>query len=377
MKQKLLFVITQFYKGGAEVALLNLFHALDNRVYEVDFLVFDQIPLPNATSLLSQIPSWINVCNASEREGKFALSVKIWLKLWKKLTKHQLSRTTAKNFVKGKHYDAAFSYGEWMSPEFIARRVEADKKIVWIHTDIDKAGYVNESILLGYDAHISNYVFVSVRSMEAAVKKYPQIKNKAFIVHNLCNEKKIKNCSMQEATEMKNCDGLKFVSVGNLREEKNYARHLEVMKELKNMGIAFTWFIIGSTANQLLYNRLRRLTIQYQLNECIFLGVKENPYCYMANADALILLSDYESWSMVITEAKILEVPVIATSTSGAKEQLENGITGVLVPFQVQEIADRIEQFIEHSEGIQIRRALNGYSVNNSVLQEFENLIEG
>ena len=43
MKKKILFVITQFYKGGAETSLLNLFHCLDSQKYEVDFLVLNQI----------------------------------------------------------------------------------------------------------------------------------------------------------------------------------------------------------------------------------------------------------------------------------------------------------------------------------------------
>ena len=39
MKKKLLFVITQFYKGGAEMALLNLFQTLSPEQFEIDFLV--------------------------------------------------------------------------------------------------------------------------------------------------------------------------------------------------------------------------------------------------------------------------------------------------------------------------------------------------
>lgn len=37
--QKLLFVISQFYKGGAETSLANLLNALDYKKFEVDFVI--------------------------------------------------------------------------------------------------------------------------------------------------------------------------------------------------------------------------------------------------------------------------------------------------------------------------------------------------
>ena len=42
MKKKLLFVTTQFYKGGAEMALLRLFRSLSPKEYAVDFLLTDR-----------------------------------------------------------------------------------------------------------------------------------------------------------------------------------------------------------------------------------------------------------------------------------------------------------------------------------------------
>lgn len=53
----------------------------------------------------------------------------------------------------------------------------------------------------------------------------------------------------------------------------------------------------------------------------------------MKNADAVCVLSDFESWSLVISEAKLVGTPVIATRTSGAIEQIEDGETGVLCDF--------------------------------------------
>lgn len=376
MKTKLLFVITQFYKGGAEVALLNLFQNLDKEEFEVDFLIFDQMPLANGTSLISEIPNWIHVCNASKQEGNLAVIKKIWFKAWIKLTKHQLYRASTYQFVKDKLYDVAISYGEWLSPEFIAKKVKAKKKMIWIHTDIDKATYVNEKILFGYDKFYTNYIFVSELSRKSAEKKFPIIKGKSCIVHNICNDLLIKKMAKEKIEDFSKYPTPWIMTIGNLRPEKNYKRHIEVMKLLKDHGIMFHWFGIGSHANILLYQQIKNLISYYQLEDrCTLLGVKQNPYSYMSKADVIVHLSDFESWSLVITEAKLLGIPVIATATSGAKEQIKNKVDGIITSFKVEEIAEQIEYYLSSKEQQNnFRKQLEGYSTNQGI-EEFKKIV--
>ena len=376
--KKLLFVITQFYKGGAEVALLNLFNQLSSEEFEIDFLIFDQMILKEAQSLIPQIPKWINICNAAEPEGHLAVIKKVWFKIYRRLTKHQLYRKRAYDFVKGKEYDAAFSYGEWLSPEFVAKRVNARKKMIWIHADIDKAGYVNEKILFGYDEYYDRYLFVSEESRKAAEKAFTLLKGKCSVVHNMCDDQEIKRLS----NEPLNSDEKKFdswlLSVANLREEKNYPRMVETMKCLCDMGVDIRWLCIGSTANVLLLNKIKSLLTRYHLEErFVLLGAKGNPYKFMNKSKAVLVLSDFESWSLVITEAKLLGIPVIATKTSGALEQIEDRETGILTSFVPEEIAYSIKKFLDNQD-IQKKIELNlrGFSTKQTTLNEFLALLE-
>ena len=73
MKKRLLFVITQFYKGGAETSLLNLFKLLNPEKYEVDFIVLNQIVYPDATSLMELIPKWIQVYDVLEQGANYKI----------------------------------------------------------------------------------------------------------------------------------------------------------------------------------------------------------------------------------------------------------------------------------------------------------------
>lgn len=377
MKKKLLFVITQFYKGGAEVALLNLFQSLSPVKYEVDFLIFDQMILNNAQSLIPQIPSWINVCNAAEKEGHLAIINKILFKIWRKLTKHQLYRFSAYRFVKNKEYDMAFSYGEWMSPEFIAKKVKAKQKAVWIHTDIDKAKYVDEKILLGYNEYYSKYIFVSELSKKSAENRFPIVRNKSHVIHNMCNDKKIIEQSMEKISVNLPKDRPILLTVANLRTEKNYIRQVEVMKTLKDRGFDLLWLNIGSTANTFIYNQVKSLIEKYGMEkDFLLLGVDQNPYKYMSKVDAVAVLSDFESWSLVITEAKLVGTPVIATKTSGAMEQLIDNETGLLTDFTVTDIADKIQDFLEDKElQKKIRYSINDFTTNQSVMSEFNEVL--
>lgn len=370
-RKKLLFVITQFYKGGAEAALLNLFRCLSEKEYEIDFLIFDQMILKDAYSLVEEIPSWIHVCNASEKEGEFAVFIKIWFKIYCKLTKRQLYRSEAYHFVKNKVYDAAFSYGEWLSPEFVAQKVKANKRFIWIHADVDKAKYIDEKILFGFDSKYDKYIFVSDESRKAAEIRFPIVKRKAAVVHNICNEQQIQK--LAEESIPCNYEKPVLLSVGNLREEKNYPRQVEVMKILQKRGIDCIWICIGSTANRYYYQQLKNLLEKHQLEESfLFLGADSNPYRYMKRATAVTVLSDYESWSMVITEAKLLGIPVIATKTSGAREQIDNGKTGILTGFKAEEIADKIQEFLQDKKLQQsIREHLGGFTIKRKALQEF------
>ena len=56
------------------------------------------------------------------------------------------------------------------------------------------------------------------------------------------------------------------------------------------------------------------------------------------------------AWSLVITEAKVLGVPVIATKTAGALEQLEHNVTGILCDFDAEDIAMKMESLMQDNK---------------------------
>lgn len=377
-KKKLLFVINQFFKGGAETALLNLFGVLPKEQYEIDFLVYDQIDLPGTISLIPYIPSWVHIANVAQGEAQNAFLKKAWFRLYRKMTHRQLFRKAAIDYLRGKEYDVAISYGEWFSSRLVAEYVQARWKYVWIHADIDKATFVHPDIEK-YQQHFDRFIFVSKRSMECGMERYAFIKGRGVVVHNLVNEKQLQIESTEKAELPKLKEDLPvLVTVANIRAEKNHLRQIRAMEKVFQKGKRFYWINIGSLANFELVSRVKTAVQKAGLEEYFLLpGAMENPYSIMKQANAVCVLSDHESWSMVITEAKALGVPVIATRTSGALEQLEGGKTGLLCDFSEEDIAQTIYAYLEKPETEQrIRAGLQGFSSSDDTLEQITPLLQ-
>lgn len=368
-RKKLLFVITQFFKGGAELSLLDLLNQLSPREFDIDFLVLNQVEVDGAISLVSKIPKWVRVLDlvAVEKEKGKAMT-------WN--SQSEFCRGAAKALLENDRYHWAFHVGEWSSPRFVAQEVNAEYKACWIHQDLDKAEYFDKQEFLRYTDFYSYYIFVCQRSMNASLSIFPMLAQKAIVIHNVADKFRIKKLSAV-ALEKKDAELFikpTIVTCANVRVQKNHVRQVQAMAELKKRGINFTWINVGSIADKIIVENVRREIKKYKLEESfLLLGAKENPYPYMANAKALAVLSDQESWSIVIMEALALSVPVIATPTSGALHQIQSGVNGLLTEdFTVLEIADTIEKFLLDTDlQNSIISNINQKSAKQKGLEEF------
>lgn len=377
--KKLIFVISQLYKGGAETALVNLLNNLDYKKYEVDLLILCQTPAPDAVSLIESVNKNVCICDAYAEYQKLTLWSRIKAKLEYTTEQKTAFYLPALEFVRNKYYDWAFFIGEWYSPAFVAYHTNANIKAAWIHCDLSKTQNFDQELYFYFYECFDYFIFVSNNALTESIKKYPFLKEKAVTIYNVNDVKSIRKKSNEPIDDYKfNKNIPTLLTCANFRPEKNHIKQIKVMAELKRRGIEINWVNIGSMANKKVVDEVYSLVHQEGLeNNFIILGAKDNPYKYMNQVDAITVLSDYESWSMVITEAKILGIPVIATKTAGALEQIEHNETGILTDFDVNQIADEIEKFITNPElAKQIRENLNDFDNTNDILYSFDNLIE-
>ena len=124
--------------------------------------------------------------------------------------------------------------------------------------------------------------------------------------------------------------GLRIVSVGRLHPAKGYADLIDALAQVRDAGRQFEYILLGEgPLRATLEQRVHRLN----LTECVRLpGHTSNPYAWMKSADVVVSSSKWETFGIAILEAMALGRSIVATDTDGARELLEDGVTGCVVP---------------------------------------------
>lgn len=121
-----------------------------------------------------------------------------------------------------------------------------------------------------------------------------------------------------------------LIGIGRLVKQKRYDLMIKAFRQVRSRDKNIILVILGDGPQK---NQLMKLIEDEQLNDCVYLlGFIDNPFCFLAAAEALVLSSDFEGFGNVIAEALVLGVPVISTDCpSGPNEILMGGQFGTLV----------------------------------------------
>jgi len=122
-----------------------------------------------------------------------------------------------------------------------------------------------------------------------------------------------------------------FLHVARLSIEKNHHLLIQATTLLRQKTDDFIVICAGSGIQE---KTIKQKIKEEQLeNHIKMIGSVNNPYALMSKAEALVLTSHYESFSMVLIEAMSCGTPVISVNCPyGPMEILENGKYGILVP---------------------------------------------
>lgn len=141
----------------------------------------------------------------------------------------------------------------------------------------------------------------------------------------------------------------KFIHISTLSSQKNFDEILQACTELKKTSSDFLLSVIAPS------NKYEQEVNELGLSENIVFK-KEIPQVTLsklvADSDALILYSNYETFGCVIVEANACGVPVIASDYPVFNENVMDHITGFKAPLhQPEALADRMLKIInkQHS----------------------------
>ncbi|MBP3633297.1 MAG: glycosyltransferase [Oscillospiraceae bacterium] len=243
------------------------------------------------------------------------------------------------------HYDTAISYIDGFTNYYVMDKVQADRKILWVHNEYQKQGCDAAYDRPYYEA-CHEIVTISENCRRCIVKEFPTCADKTHVLENITHYQSLLQKSKQgSCPEFDGFDGWKLLSVGRLNPLKGFDLAVEAAKLLRDRGVQFLWLIIGDGPER---RTLQAMIDAYQLHDHICLiGAREDPYPYMGCCDVLVQPSRSEGRSIVLDEAKLLCKPIVVTDYMTVRDAVEHGRSGWVVDMTPEGICEGIVRVMD------------------------------
>lgn len=379
MKRNVLFVVDEKRMGGVSVLLEDILNMINIKNYSIDVLV-----LHNNGSMLNNLPKDVNIIYGTSyfeaidytlkevlKSGDFKRiyhKIKVILDMKTGNIKNTIIRERKK--ILNKNYDVEIAFKDGFTALFTIFG-NSKTKIHWLHYEYKKtnpnAKYdkLFKRILPKFDKIIA----VS-EGVEQAFNKIYHLENKTSIIPNLVNTDKIIKKSKEKSDVILSKSDINFVSVGRLNKSKGYDRLIEAIHHLKQKKILPDKFLLriygGGEEKEILNDLIRK----YKLDKYIYLmGQVDNPYKYIKSNDMFVLSSNFESFGLVIVEAMILGVPVLATQNNATNVLIKDKYNGLIIENSTLGLEKGIEYVINNKECIKkYKKNLKKYKYDNSAI---------
>lgn len=386
MKKSLLIVSHALELGGAERSLIGLLDALDPEEWNIDlFLLRHEGELmdsiPDNVNLLPQVSSYTVLARPMKdtlKEVHFLLTSarlmgKIAANSYAKKNGHTDSIVSLEYSHKftcplmpkiqsNKTYDLAISF---LTPHYIvAQKVQAKKKIAWIHTDYSQVQVNVESETKMWDVY-DHIASISDAVTDGFLKAFPTLREKIVLIENILPKTLIEKQAQERVDDMvKVDDEIILLSIGRFSYAKNFDNIPDICAKLCQFGLNVKWYLIGYGGDESL---IRQKIAEKGMEErVIILGKKSNPYPYIKACDIYVQPSRYEGKCVTVREAQLLGKPVVITRYATSSSQLEDGVDGVIVPMDNEGCAEGINKLVNNQETLK-------KIVNNCLKKDYSN----
>jgi glycosyltransferase involved in cell wall biosynthesis len=356
---KILFVLPLLSgNGGIQSSLLNLLNSISLKENDVSLCVFG-----NYISENTKIPDGIEIFRGprfleySLRDFVKSINSYSWLekiqfilvKLLRRLFGYEkIMRFVLTSYKVEGRYDVAIAYAnDIYFPSFIGgandivlKCVEANRKIGWIHNEAHRHG-LTYSICKKTYSNFDCIVNVSYACKKIFDEIISEFENKSKVVYNMSNIQKVRE--QANKPNPYNKKDFNLVTVARIdNQQKRIDRVLECCEKLKTDGFDnFKWYVVGDGLDK---PWLTELANEKNITDVlVFTGYKSNPYPYLKHADVLVMTSDYEAHSMVLSESLTVGTPIICTNYPAACEVVRSGINGVLVDVSTDGVLNAIK----------------------------------
>ncbi len=299
MTKKIAIFANNLLAGGIQKSLVNLLTTISSD-YQIDcYLMNDQ------RFFEFELPSNVKIINLKKTNFIY------------KIMPFGLMEILVKNKI-DKKYNLAIDFDGYQSfTAAMALKIDAKKKIIWIHNDYKQKMkhklkfrflfWLNKNKFKYFDS----LIFVSeplIDSLQSLLNY--RLPSDKLIIPNLIDTKEIIEKSKQKVTDLEiDNNKVNFVSVGRLENIKGFDRLIDYASQMTKQRKDFHLYIIGSgPEEQNLLEKVNNLQLEPFVT---FLGYQNNPFKYLKLMDCFVLTSKYEGQGMVVLEAMTLGLGII------------------------------------------------------------------
>ena len=372
----ILFTVTDFDMGGITTSLKNLSVELINRGHKVSVLdlpnsanEIDFHPQVNIIPLSKHAKNW-NISSSDYTNAKGLKKIKFLLfgvlkKFLNKLSLWEKFIFVGQSVIE---CDVAVAYRQSPICYYICtNKTTAHKTIAFIHSDFDG----DCSSWLPRLRHIDYIACVSDDWSNNFRKTFPHLKDKVHTVYNIFNQEELQSKAKEYIPKELEDNCFKIVTAARIDFwQKRLDMVPEICCELIKKGAGnFKWYIVGDGKDRKELGK--KIKIYGLENYIILLGTKNNPYPYVKNSDLFVLISDWESYGMVIEEAKILGVPILASKYPALYEIMTDGVHGLITESDLGSIVCGIEKIYNDKSLYQkFKTNCENYEYNSDIVYE-------
>lgn len=356
--KKILFSAYSLDVGGIETALVTLLKELSSK-YEITLILEKKQGI-----FLKEIPKNINIITYTPNNNKVVILRKIC---------NFIKQLKFKLKYKNK-FDFAGCFATYSYPASFVARTASKNSALWIHNNY--LDFYNNDItqyreffndLKVYE--FKKIVFVSNMDKQVFIAQFPEYVKKVVTCNNLIDYTKILDLSKQKVKDLKKEDITTFINIGRHDEkQKRLSRIIEATKKLNKEGYKFRVIFVGTGTATKTYKK-----ISENISNIEFLGVKQNPYPYLKNSDAMVMSSDFEGYPVVFVEAKILGIPIITTDVSDSKKDIDKKY-GLVVEKSEKGVYKGMKEFLDNGY---TPDTFNPEEYNEEILNKLERIING
>ena len=274
----------------------------------------------------------------------------------------------AVSFAQDNH-DKAFAIG---CNAFVLDRVEAKKKVAFVHCDFENYGGNTPKNREAYK-RFDRIACVSEGCRDAFLRVLPELEEKTVVVENCTDYEAV--IRKGEATDISFGEGFNMVSVSRINPEKGLLRALDAIKPLMAEYPELRWHIVGDGPER---TALENVVQEAGLSERVmFYGMQDNPYPYMNAADLFFLPSFHEAAPMVFEEARALGTPILTTRTLSSEAMVEKRQSGWVCENSLEGIRNGLQVILEHPKQlVQAKETMSKRPLDNrESVKQWEELL--